>query len=202
MAAITNIDGLFKTGFIANVLKIYHLVRLLWWAIPFKIKNPEAASRARVETFFKALRTHEAIELPVAAAGFCWGGQWVVELCSDQVKAANGKSLIDVGYTAHPSHVKVPEDIEKVVKPLSVAASEHDPQLSKKQAEQAKDILDGKTAKGKDHGVAHELVWYEGAHHGFAVRANEDDKEEAARGKRAEKQAVDWFMRWFAAYEN
>jgi len=200
-SAMTDIDGLFKPGLTANILKIYHFIRLLWWAVPFKINNPEPRCRAKVTTFFDALRTHEAANAPVGAAGFCWGGQWVVELCADRVKAANGKSLVDVGYTAHPSRVKVPDDIEKVVKPLSVAACEHDRQLPKPAAEQTRDILEGKTAKGKGVGVAHEFVWYEGAHHGFAVRASEEDKKQAAKGEMAAKQAIEWFKRWFAAYE-
>ena len=33
---------------------------------------------------------------------------------------------------------------------------------------------------------------------GFAVRADENEKEEAERGKKAEVQAVAWFARWFA----
>jgi len=39
---------------------------------------------------------------------------------------------------------------------------------------------------------------YEKAHHGFAVRADKNDVEEAKRGKKAEAQAVAWFTRWFA----
>lgn len=63
--------------------------------------------------------------------------------------------------------------------------------------------------------MQHEFVMYYGAHHGFAVRsvhflrsgtcreltvyrADENDKDEAERGKKAEKQAVDFFTRWFS----
>lgn len=38
---------------------------------------------------------------------------------------------------------------------------------------------------------------YEKVHHGFAVRADENDKLEAEAGKEAEGQAVRWFERWF-----
>lgn len=34
---------------------------------------------------------------------------------------------------------------------------------------------------------------------GGQVRADEEDKHEAAQGKKAEEQAVRWFTRWFAS---
>ena len=65
-------------------------------------------------------------------------------------------------------------------------------------ARETEEILVGKTAKTKDYGVEHEFVMYEKAFHGFAVRADEDNVEEAERGKKAEAQAIAWFARWFA----
>ena len=99
---------------------------------------------------------------------------------------------------AHPSFLTYPGDIEKITLPYACAASEHDPQMSPENAKKTEEILKAKSAKQKDAGVEHEFVMYQGAHHGFAVRADEDDKEEAARGKQAETQAVNWFLRWFA----
>lgn len=94
--------------------------------------------------------------------------------------------------------MKYPDDFEKVALPLSCAAAEIDPQMSKENAKQTEEILKAKTAKTKDEGVQHEFVMYEKARHGFAVRADEEDVEEAGRGKRAEEQAVAWFKKWFA----
>ena len=79
-----------------------------------------------------------------------------------------------------------PDDIEKIKLPFScAAASEKDPQMNAEQAKQTEQILKEKTEKGKSEGIEHEFVMYQGAHHGFAVRADENDKEEAARGKEA-----------------
>ena len=94
--------------------------------------------------------------------------------------------------------LKYPDNIESVKLPVSVAASEIDPQMSPEQAKQTEEILKSKTAKGKDAGIEHEFVFYPGAMHGFAVRADENEKLQADAGKKAEKQAVDWFTRWFA----
>jgi len=175
---------------------------LLRYFIPFKLATPDSKARAQIGKFFQDLRSNQASKLPIAAAGFCWGGKWVVEMCADTFKTEDGRGVMDVGYTAHPSQLNVPDDINNVVLPLSISACEIDPGFNKKQYETTKDILAAKSAKGKDQGVEHETVWYPGAFHGFAVRADENDKEEAARGKQAEKQAVDWFNRWFAAYES
>jgi len=197
---IQSMHALSETGLAANIAKIYHFALMAYYFIPFLIRNPASSVRPQIHDFFKALRADEASSLPVAVAGFCWGGKWAVELCADEVKADSGKSLVDCAFTAHPSRLEIPTDIEKVVLPLSIAAAELDQMLSKEQADETKKILNAKSSKSKDTtGVEHELIWYPGAHHGFAVRADEKDTEEAARGKAAEQQAVDWFNRWFSA---
>lgn len=43
-----------------------------------------------------------------------------------------------------------------------------------------------------------EINVIEGARHGFAVRCDMDNKDEAAQEQRAEDHAVEWFKRWFA----
>jgi dienelactone hydrolase len=42
--------------------------------------------------------------------------------------------------------------------------------MNPQQAKQTEEVLKAKTAKSKDHGIEHEFVMYDGAHHGFAVR--------------------------------
>ncbi len=71
--------------------------------------------------------------------------------------------------------------------------------MSPENAKSTESILKEKTEKSKANGIEHEFRMYLGAHHGFAVRADEDDKDEAERGKQAEAQAVSWFQRWFAS---
>lgn len=187
------------TGLMNQLYKVGHFFYLLWHIVPFLIACRPSVCGPRIFGFFKEVRMNEGADLKIAAAGFCWGGKWTTQLCWDEVKADNGKSLIDCGYIAHPSALKFPDDIEKVALPLSVANAEIDQQVSPENAAVMKKVLEGKTAKLKDHGVTHEFVQYPGAHHGFAVRADEDDKEEAARGQQAEDQAVGWFTKWFGA---
>ena len=121
-----------------------------------------------------------------------------MELCQGNIKADDGKPVVVCGFAAHARISSFPDDIEKIVLPLSYAAAEHDMAMSVETADKVSGILAGKTAKTKDQGIEHELVMYDGVHHGFAVRADEDEKHEAAQGKKAEAQAVSWFSRWFA----
>ena len=129
--------------------------------------------------------------MPVGAAGFCWGGKYVFLLCSDSEKATNGKSLIDCGFTAHPSNVVIPADAQNVKLPLSVAVGDVDIALSLADVQKTKAILE---EKGKD---IHEVVIIPGAKHGFAIRAFPNDEKAVAQGLQAEEQAVNWFTKCF-----
>ena len=121
-----------------------------------------------------------------------------MELCSNKEEyTVEGNRLIACGYTAHPSRLKLPTDIEAVAQSLSIAAAGIDQQIPKAKAKQIEDILKAKTAKTKDQGVEHEFVMYEDVHHGFAVRADENEGYERECGKKAEDQAVRWFTKWF-----
>lgn len=160
--------------------------------VPFLYYTRVSVAKPRIYKFFHALRANEAASLPVGAAGFCWGGKHVFLLCSDSEKASSGKSLIDCGFTAHPSNIVVPDEVQAVSLPLSVSIGDVDLAMPLKQVEQTKKILE---EKGKE---THEVVVIPGAKHGFAVRAPPDDKSAVEQGVKAEDQAVAWFNRWFA----
>ncbi|KAL2353560.1 dienelactone hydrolase [Cryomyces antarcticus] len=187
---LRSLEALTAPGLVANVKKVYHLLYMLTFFLPFLFFMRDSVARPRIFNFFRTLRLAEAKDLPLGCAGFCWGGYWVMQLCADKTDA------VDCGFTAHPSFLSVPKDVEAVLKPVSVAAALDDHQLPRDKMEVAKDILMAKSKKGD---VEHEFVVYEGAKHGFAVRANEDDKEEARRGNEAEEQAINWFTKCFDA---
>ena len=159
--------------------------------VPFLFFNRLAVTKPRVYKFFHDLRTHEAASLPVGAAGYCWGGKFTFLLCSDSEKAANGKSLVDCGFTAHPSNLVIPDDANSITLPLSVAVGDADLALPIAKVKQTKAILE---EKGKD---IHELIIIPGAKHGFAIRAHPDDEKAVEQGNQAEEQAVNWLSKWF-----
>ena len=197
---LTSLKAMSATGLWNQLWKVGHAMYMMYHFVPFMLRCRPAVTGPRIWSFLKALKQNEGKDLPIGTAGFCWGGHFVTRFCWDQEqnRLSDGTRVTDCGFVAHPSFLTYPTDIENIHLPYAVAASEHDPQMSPEQAKQTEEILKTKTEKSKDQGIEHEFVMYHGANHGFAVRADEEDKEEAERGKQAEAQAVKWFTRWFA----
>ncbi len=123
--------------------------------------------------------------MSVGCAGFCWGGKWVTLLVGGREKAADGQFLVECGFTAHPSALDIPADLEKVVQPLSIAHASLDIALGPAAFKKMRQVMDQKSYC--------ELVVYEGAKHGFAVRGNPNDEKEKRQGMEAEEQALRLF---------
>jgi dienelactone hydrolase len=111
---------------------------------------------------------------------------------SSQKSSSTLEPLIDCAFTAHPSSIVVPGDVAAITIPTSVAVGEEDMAMKGPQIQQMKEILEVKK-KGD-----HEVNIIPGAKHGFAVRTHPDDKHEMECADKAERQAVEWFGRWFA----
>ena len=160
--------------------------------VPFLYSQRQSITKPRIFNFFATLR--ESTTLPIGVAGFCWGGKFVVLLCADVEKTSSGKSLIDAGYTAHPSQLVIPIDIDNVKLPLCISNGTLDIQLKPEGMETIKGIF---KEKEKELGTGKfEMNVIEGARHGFAIRGNPGDEEEKKRGQLAEDQAVEFFKRW------
>ncbi|KAI9678029.1 MAG: hypothetical protein M1817_005973 [Caeruleum heppii] len=194
---MTTMPALSATGLYATLLKPYYLVLLLAHFIPFLLFNRPSVARPRVYSFLTALRSAPTTaHLGIGVAGFCWGGKYAVELTHPTATTPDGKPLVDVAFTAHPSFVKVPEDVEKVRRPLSIAIGTKDMVMNVKAIERVQDVLAGLEKKER---VVSEVVVYEGAKHGFAVRGNPGDEKEKEHGQKAEDQAVAWFAEHLAS---
>lgn len=155
----------------------------------FLIRNSAGKVTPTVTKFFSALREDpETSNMKIGAAGYCWGGKFTTLLTHGP------EPLIDAGFTAHPSNLVVPDDIEKVQAPLCISIGDEDFGMSIEKVNEAKAILESE--KKKDAG--HEVYILPGAMHGFAVRANPDDPRQAECCDLAEKQAIDFFTKWLA----
>ncbi|KAL4946649.1 hypothetical protein BDV06DRAFT_218117 [Aspergillus oleicola] len=178
------------------ICKPYHIASLLYGAGPFIIQNRPAKSYPIVESFFSAIRHSSMGSLPLGAAGFCWGGKHTVLLAHGASTTVNGskKNLIDVGFTGHPSMLALPDDIEKIVLPVSFALAQHDMQLGEKKIEILKAAMESK----EDGDAAGEVKVYLGAGHGFCVRADTAVEDSARQCSEAEEQAVEFFRKYFA----
>lgn len=140
--------------------------------------------------FFTDLRSDPSTEhLAIGVAGFCWGGNKAIKLCHDATKTADGRSLIDVGFVAHPSNLKIPRDITPVKIPLSVAHGTNDFALPNAKAQTMRTILEKKSQ------VQCEWVDYDGAKHGFAIRGDPNDEKEQRQRGEAEDQALAWLTK-------
>lgn len=163
-------------------------------AIPYVIRNNYTKSMPKVTSWMNELRTSdEGKKYPIGAAGFCWGGKHTINLAQG-FRTPSGENLIDVAFTAHPSNLEVPGEIEKVRLPLSIAQPEKDMSLKPEQYALFREILGGLE---KSEGVKWECIEYKGATHGFSVRADES-KDEAKQAVEAEEQAIKWFQKHFA----
>jgi dienelactone hydrolase len=186
-------------------IKPFYVLRAALWIVPWFIKCSPSKAKPIVFDFFRALRADpETANMKIGAAGFCWGGKFTVQLCQDEPSSrvhragsepGHLQSLIDVGFTAHPSFLKFPSDIEAVTKPLCIMVGDNDIQTSLAQAESSKEILEKKNAGD------HKVIIIPGAKHGFAVRGFLKDIEQFKMGISAEDEAVSWFGKWFSRSE-
>jgi dienelactone hydrolase len=166
----------------------YDFIRAVYGFGPFMVKNRLSVTMPRVMDFLTKLREAEAANLPVGVAGFCWGGQHTVHLAAEP--PSNSKALVDVFFTAHPSSLSFPKDIERIRKPLSVAVGDKDPLMTPAQARETEAML-------KKNKVEQEVVIFEGAGHGFSVRIDRTNPKQTEQAVQAEVQAVRWFVKHF-----
>ncbi|KAL9045886.1 MAG: hypothetical protein Q9206_007209, partial [Seirophora lacunosa] len=109
-------------------------------------------------------------------------------------ETVNGQPLIDVGYTAHPSNLSLPTDIEKVELPLAIDQGSADFVLNMAGVETIRGIFERKNEEVGEEGKERprfEIRVVDGAKHGFAVRCDMDNGEEAAQEQIAETHAVE-----------
>ncbi|KAJ3539186.1 hypothetical protein NM208_g5590 [Fusarium decemcellulare] len=168
---------------------LFHMVKALYGFVPFILQNYTSKSWPTVKSFFEQLRQAEQV-LPIGAAGFCWGGKHAVLLA--QGAEVDGKPLINVAFSGHPSFLDLPSDVEKITLPMSFAIGDKDNQVPLEKAQDVKAIVEAK--EGSDKG---EVRIYEDATHGFTLRAALEMENVAQKAAEAEAQAIDWFTKHF-----
>jgi len=173
--------------------KPYHIACALYGFIPFIYRHNYTKSMPKVTSYFSAVRAANPT-LPIAAAGFCWGGQHTIYMAHGLRDPTTNTLYADACFTAHPSNVVVPGDIEKVTRNLSIAAAGKDKVMTIDQARQAEAILRQITEKT---GVPTEVQYYPDATHGFGVRGDPTDKHQERHMKVCTEQAVRWFQQRF-----
>ena len=159
--------------------------------IPFLYANRLSVTMPKVTEFFERLRENEAAKCPLGVAGYCWGGKYAINLAHG-AQASNGCLLVDCAFAAHPSGLTIPEEIEKIETPFSMAIGDLDIVMGLKEVQKVERILQSSSLEC-------EVRIYRGAHHGFAIRGDPGDRKEMEQGVEAEDQAVQWFLKHFAS---
>lgn len=185
--------------------KPWSFVRMASFAIPWLMSAKISVCYPRVVKFIQDLRLSappfDTSSLKIGVAGFCWGGKHTILLSHDdpsvhvkrhESQASNGEAeaLVDCLFTAHPSFLNIPKDINAMKLPTSVTVGDQDAVLKVDGARQVKAILD-KTEQ-------HEMRIEPGAKHGFSVRMHPENKLEVECAERAEEQALAWFHKWLS----
>ncbi|KAF2028706.1 alpha/beta-hydrolase [Setomelanomma holmii] len=122
------------------------------------------------------LRREKGVER-VGAAGYCFGGKYVVRWLKE--------GGVDAGFIAHPSFVDK-EEIEGIQGPFSIAAAATDAIYTVPLRHDTEAIL-------TKHNVPWQSFVYGGTEHGFAVRGNMMEGKARFAKEQAFKQAVGWF---------
>jgi len=103
--------------------------------------------------------------------------------------------LVDAVVALHPSNLSLPEDVEKVVIPLTIGWGQEDSNTKI----ETKGKVEGIYKKEKDGGrilpeIEHKV--YTPGRHGFAVRGNPDDPQERKCLEDSVTHVLNWFGRF------
>ncbi|KAK3985056.1 Alpha/Beta hydrolase protein [Cladorrhinum sp. PSN332] len=169
--------------------KLLKYVRLAPGVLFFLLRNYRGASRPRILSFLRSIRPEFE---RIGVAGFCWGGMHSILLTHDTPQnKLDDKFLVDCAFSAHPGMLSVPKDVQAVSQPLSVANGDDDEFMGREKMGVLMRVLEEKG------GEKYQVVVYQGAKHGFAVRGDYSDPKQREQREGSEDQAVRWFGRWF-----
>lgn len=195
--------GLFNVP--GQLARAWSLVRALSYFVPFfwRAFPSYKASYAPCLAYARKVRAGLPAGAKMGVAGFCWGGHQSLKLCTESAAEGGGgeQGLVDAQFCAHPSGLKMPDDVVQPVlrfkTPVAVAHAQEDFQLPTKKVEEAEALLRQEAGDGQgENGFYYQIRIYEGVQHGFAVRAKPGDEKEASGADEATVQAIEWFKRW------
>lgn len=84
-------------------------IRMLRFFLPIAIGTK--AAYPRILDYTRAVKASLPADGTLGVAGYCWGGLQSTKLSKEPVTEGGEHGLIDAHYTAHPSSLKLPDDI-------------------------------------------------------------------------------------------
>ena len=148
--------------------------------------------------FLQRLRKATPQTQKIGMTGFCWGGKYAIRagLESNMIEIDGKKvPLVDAVVALHPSHLALPDDVEKLVVPVTYGWGVEDQGVSFETKAKVEEVH-AKASKADRKVPVMEHQVYKPGRHGFAVRGNPENPQEKAALEDSEKQALEWFGRW------
>jgi len=146
-------------------------------------RHPQSRVDAIIDASIAALKGKDYKVKKIASVGYCFGGKYVARYL-----APGKNSVLDAGFTAHPSGVTEAE-WAAIRKPISIAYGELDGSSTPAQRAAAEAALISQN-------TTFQTSLYSNAEHGFAVRTNLTDPQKRFAQESAYVQAVRFFDFW------
>jgi dienelactone hydrolase len=186
-----------------QIIRIATTLQVMWHVLPFMYRawpGNAACNNASLD-YARKVKADLSPGEKLGAAGFCWGGCQSLRVSAHPAVEGGSERLIDAQFCAHPSGIKLPDDIVNAVTkfktPVVVAHAGNDHYISLKQIEESKAALRQRAGNGNgENGFNYEVKIYEGVGHGFSVRAAPGSKREEVAADEAKEQAIAWFKKW------
>lgn len=141
---------------------------------PWLVKHREAVVLPLMQKFLNHLRSNPAHK-KIGAVGFCWGGRYAILFTHE-----GADPYVDAAVALHPSFLSIPEEIEKIEKPVCIQVGDSDDILKTADVEKIREIFKRKPQC--------ELEMYPDQVHGFSVRGDLSvEKDKRAKEKAAER---------------
>lgn len=197
-----NVDSLVYLDYFTDKnASIWTKIWAIWGMLPILWLMRSEGPEGKFPTVLKYARAIKKDLGPggkLGVAGFCWGGYGSTMLCLEKAVEGGSENLIDAQFNAHPSKLKLPDNIVDAIAkgkvPYSCAVAETDMMLDEKKGREVEAAV--RERVGPPEGNNYEFVHYKGAVHGFAVRARPSVKEDMELYEKATKQAVDWYNKY------
>lgn len=176
------------TGILANMPSF-----LLWMT-----RHKQGPTDKVCMTFLQKLRRATPASQKIGMVGFCWGGKYAIRagLESNMIEMGGKKvPLVDAVVALHPSHLSIPDDVEKLVVPTSYGWGVEDIAVSIEQKGKI-EAVHAKARQANRQVPDMEHKTYTPGRHGFGVRGNPDDPQERACLEETEAQVLEWFKTW------
>ena len=138
---------------------------------PFLVKHREAVAFPKIKEFLTHLRA-DPEHKKIGSVGFCWGGRYSILLAH-----AGAEPYVDGAVAFHPSFLSIPDEIEKIERPVDIEVGDQDALVKASDIETIQGIFHNKP---QCHIEVHpDQV------HGFSVRGDlsiEKDKKAKEKG--------------------